>query len=175
MESLSEKYSNPLLSYLLTKEKCLKTDLQVIVSNIQTLDKLLIKLQNDNLIKIEKKVMGRRTFEISLTDKGHQVAEQLLNAELAAKGSLKKSFFSRQQLIIMLLGDRGKLTVGQIKEEIPGSYEDLKELEGMKLVTSKLENVRMEKVNHFMLTETGEELFIKMKETENIMKRSINV
>ena len=33
----------------------LKTDLQVIVTNIQTLDKLLNKFQNDNLIKIEKK------------------------------------------------------------------------------------------------------------------------
>ena len=81
MESLSEKYSTLLLSYLLTKEKFLKTDLQVVVTNIQTLDKLLNKFQNDNLIKIEKKIIGRRTFEISLTDKGRRVAEQLKKAE----------------------------------------------------------------------------------------------
>ena len=81
MDSLSEKYSNLLLSYLLSKEKFLKTDLQVIVTNIQTLDKLLNKFQNDNLIKIEKKIIGRRTFEISLTDKGRRVAEQLLKAQ----------------------------------------------------------------------------------------------
>ena len=56
MESLSEKYSTLLLSYLLSKEKFLKTDLQVVVTNIQTLDKLLNKFQNDNLIKIEKKL-----------------------------------------------------------------------------------------------------------------------
>ena len=81
MDSLSEKYSNLLLSYLLSKEKFLKTDLQVIVTNIQTLDKLLNKFQNDNLIKIEKKIIGRRTFEISLTDKGRKVAEQLKKAQ----------------------------------------------------------------------------------------------
>ena len=81
MDSLSEKYSNLLLSYLLSKEKFLKTDLQVIVTNIQTLDKLLNKFQNDNLIKIEKKIIGRRTFEISLTDKGRRVAEQLKKAQ----------------------------------------------------------------------------------------------
>ena len=81
MESLSEKYSTLLLSYLLSKEKFLKTDLQVVVTNIQTLDKLLNKFQNDNLIKIEKKIIGRRTFEISLTDKGRRVAEQLKKAE----------------------------------------------------------------------------------------------
>ena len=81
MDSLSEKYSNTLLSFLLSKEKFLKTDLQVVVTNIQTLDKLLNKFQNDNLIKIEKKIIGRRTFEISLTDKGRKVAEQLKKAE----------------------------------------------------------------------------------------------
>ena len=158
MESLSERYSNPLLSYLLTKEKCLKTDLQVIVSNIQTLDKLLIKLQKDGLIEIEKKIIGRRTFEISLTDKGRQVAEQLKNAELASQGRLVKSFFSRPMLVLMFLGRVGNATVSQIKEEIPGSYDDLEELKKMNLITSKIEEKNGTMENFVMLTEKGEKV-----------------
>ena len=167
MESLSERYSNPLLSYLFTKEKCLKTDLQVIVSNIQSLDKLLIKLEKDGLVNIEKKVIGRRTYEISLTEKGRQVAEQLMNADLAAKGTLKKSFFSRSQLILMFLGRVRKATVLQIKDEIPGSYDDLKELEEMKLITQKIEETNGKKENYTTLTGKGEkaiEEIIKLKE-----------
>ena len=78
---------------------------------------------------------------------------------------------SRQQLIIMLLGDRGKLTVGQIKEEIPGSYEDLKELEAMKLVMPEIDNKAYPPENWMMLTEKGKEIFEEMIKTEEIMKR----
>ena len=173
MESLSERYSTPLLSYLLVKGKCLKTDLQVIVSNIQTLDKLLIKMEKDGLVRIEKKVIGRRTFEISLTDKGKQVAEQLMNADLAARGTLKRSFFSRSQQVLMFLGTEtsGKATVSQIKDEIPGSYDDLEELKKMKLITSKIDNDAYPPVNYVVLTEQGEEIVNELGKCENIVKR----
>ena len=159
-----------MLSYLFTKEKCLKTDLQVIVSNIQSLDKLLIKLEKDGLVNIEKKVIGRRTYEISLTEKGRQVAEQLMNADLAAKGTLKKSFFSRSQLILMFLGRVRKATVLQIKDEIPGSYDDLKELEEMKLIATEIDNATYPPVNYVKLTGKGEEALRKAKELEEIVK-----
>ena len=160
-----------MLSYLFTKEKCLKTDLQVIVSNIQSLDKLLIKLEKDGLVNIEKKVIGRRTYEISLTEKGRQVAEQLMNADLAAKGTLKKSFFSRSQLILMFLGRVRKATVLQIKDEIPGSYDDLKELEEMKLITQKIEETKGKKENYTTLTGKGEEMAKELEKCEDIVKR----
>ncbi|MHB1507512.1 MAG: hypothetical protein ACYCUZ_05585 [Cuniculiplasma sp.] len=131
------------------------------------MDKLLIKLEKDGLVNIEKKVIGRRTYEISLTEKGRQVAEQLMNADLAAKGTLKKSFFSRSQLILMFLGRVRKATVLQIKDEIPGSYDDLKELEEMKLITQKIEETNGKKENYTTLTGKGEkaiEEIIKLKE-----------
>ena len=160
-----------MLSYLFTKEKCLKTDLQVIVSNIQSLDKLLIKLEKDGLVNIEKKVIGRRTYEISLTEKGRQVAEQLMNADLAAKGTLKKSFFSRSQLILMFLGRVRKATVLQIKDEIPGSYDDLKELEEMNLITQKIDETNGKKENYTTLTGKGEEMVNQLEKCEDIVKR----
>ena len=170
MESLSERYSNPLLSYLFTKEKCLKTDLQVIVSNIQSLDKLLIKLEKDGLVNIEKKVIGRRTYEISLTEKGRQVAEQLMNADLAAKGTLKKSFFSRSQLILMFLGRVRKATVLQIKDEIPGSYDDLKELEEMNLITQKIDETNGKKENYTTLTGKGEKAIEEINKLKEVIE-----
>lgn len=140
------------------------------MSNLYSLDKLLSSLKEDGLVNIELMKFGKNITEISLTDKGYRVAEQLLNAELAAKGSLKKSFFSRQQLIIMLLGDRRKLTVGQIKEEIPGSYDDLKELEGMKLARSEIDNTAHPPQNWMMLTEKGERAFDKIRRLEEEIK-----
>ncbi len=141
------------------------------MSNLYSLDKLLSSLKEDGLVNIELMKFGKNITEISLTDKGYRVAEQLLNAELAAKGSLKKSFFSRQQLIIILLGDRGKLTVGQIKEEIPGSYDDIKELEEMKLVRSEVDNESYPPENYFVLSEKGEEAYKEIRILEGKIKR----
>ena len=65
----------------------------------------------------------------------------------------------------------GKATVSQIKEEIPGSYDDLEELKKMNLITSDIDNVAYPPVNYAMLTEKGEEALKKAKELEDIVKR----
>ncbi len=171
-DALDIPYANTILIRLLNKGgKGKKSDIITKEDSWTTWSKSIDKLSVLGYLTIEETIKGRRTYDIFLTDKGHQVAEQLLNAELAAKGTFKKSFFSRQQLIIMLLGDRGKLTVGQIKEEIPGSYDDIKELEEMKLVRSEVDNESYPPENYFVLSEKGEEAYKEIRILEGKIKR----
>jgi hypothetical protein len=136
----------------------------------------LISAHREGLITIENKLktteLNKKIHykEIKLTDKGRQVAEQLKNAELASQGRLVKSFFSKPQLVLMFLGRVGRATVSQIKEEIPGSYEDLEELKKMNLITSKIEEKNGTMENFVMLTDKGEEALRKFKELEEIVK-----
>ena len=164
--NLSNKSQLILLNLAKNDGEVIKTSLLSIVSNSYALNSNLDHLKDLGLIIVREEKIVRKTYWISLTEKGHQVAEQLLNAELAAKGSLKKSFFSRQQLIIMFLGSVGKTTVSQIKDKIPGSYDDLKELEGMKLVRSEIDNTAHPSQNWIMLTEKGVRLFEDIKKVE---------
>lgn len=85
--SIDLKFSKSVLIRLLDGS-CLKTTLQDIVKNLYSLDKLLAELKKDDLIFIETKPFGKNIQEISLTSKGHQVAEQLKRAEEVAKGEL---------------------------------------------------------------------------------------
>jgi len=84
--SLNLRFSNSVLVKLL-QGNCLKTSLQSIVKNLYSLDKLLTELEKDGLITIDKKPFGKNIQEVSLTPKGHAVAEQLKRAEEAAEGA----------------------------------------------------------------------------------------
>lgn len=84
--SLSEKYAIDALRYILTKGEIRKTDLLEIITSSWSLDKLIPKLEKDGLINVEVSKMGRKTYTISLTDKGRAVAEQLKRAEEVATG-----------------------------------------------------------------------------------------
>ncbi len=86
MNSLSLRYSHPLLIRLLEKDEIMKTDLMDIVKNIQTLDKLLKNLESDGLVSIKEKIMGRKTFYVSLTAKGKAIAMELKKADDIASG-----------------------------------------------------------------------------------------
>lgn len=81
MESLSFKYSVPLLVFLLNKSRVMKTELMEVVSNIQSLDKLLLALNQDGLISIEVETINRKVYWVSLTKKGHQAASLLVQIE----------------------------------------------------------------------------------------------
>ena len=152
-------YSNAILIRLIEKGgKSKKSDIIMKDESWTTWSKSIEKLSSMGYLKIEEKLEGRRTYEISLTDKGRQVAEQLKNAELASQGRLVKSFFSKSQQVIIFLGRVGRATVSQIKEEIPGSYEDLEELKKMNLITSDIDNVAYPPVNYIMLTEKGKKV-----------------
>ncbi len=80
MESLPMKYSYSVLTFLLQSGEVKKTDLMQVVSNIQSLDKLLQALERDGFIKISFEIKGRRTFLVSLTLLGEKVARHLMRA-----------------------------------------------------------------------------------------------
>ncbi len=167
-------YSEEILKFLYSNhsdEEVPMTRMQEIITSYYSITNAVENLSKEGLVKKRDVIQGRKTIMVSLTDKGRQVAEQLLNADLAAKGTLKKSFFSRSQLILMFLGRVGKATVPQIKDEIPGSYDDLKELEEMKLITQKIEETKGKKENYTTLTGKGEEMAKELEKCEDIVKR----
>jgi len=86
LESLNERNVHPLLVFLLKRGKAKKSDLSPVISNPYKLTDLLNKLSTDGLLTIEESKFGRKSYEISLTPKGRQVAEQFKRAEEAAKG-----------------------------------------------------------------------------------------
>ena len=160
-----------ILLYLRDKGRVNKTKILEVVGASDSLSQSLRLLEEDGMIILEEKIIGRRNVFVDLTEKGHQVAEQLFNVELASKGNLKKSFFSRQQFIIMFLGSVGKATISQIKNEILGSYDDIKELEEMKLVKSDIDNTVHPSQNWIMLTENGMDVYGGIKKVEEKLKR----
>ena len=85
MDSLDLRFSKSILLKLYNEGSCLKTNLQDIVKNLYSLDKLLASLSKDELINIDVKTFGKNIQEISLTPKGRSVAEQLKRIEEMAK------------------------------------------------------------------------------------------
>ncbi len=76
--SLNLKYSKPILIKLLElKGTAKKNDLAAVTSGWPALDKTLAALEVDQFIKISEKFLGRRTYVISLTSKGLEVAKML--------------------------------------------------------------------------------------------------
>ena len=163
-------YPDEVLKFIYTNypdEEIPMTRMQTFITSYYSVINAVNDLSNKGLVNKREVIHGRKTIMVSLTEKGCQVAEQLQNAELAAKGTLKRSFFSREQLIIRFLGNMGNATESQIRGEIPGSLDDLRELEGMNLIW---QGTGIENINYFRLTQKGEDVFKKIKETENIVK-----
>ncbi len=75
--SISEKHAIDAIKYIYLKGTIKKTDLLEIITSSWTLDKLIPKLERDGLITVRSSEIGRRTYTISLTDKGKVAAEQL--------------------------------------------------------------------------------------------------
>ena len=86
MDSLDLKYAKSVLQKLTEEEYFMKSELFKIVTSNQTLDKLLAALEEDGYVTKKLSTYGRRTYTISLTPKGRQVAEQLKKAQYAAEG-----------------------------------------------------------------------------------------
>ncbi len=86
MDALDFRYAKSVILKLLEKDTFMKSELFTIVTSNQTLDKLLDALEKDGYVSKISSKYGRRTYSISLTDRGRSVAEQLKRAEEAAKG-----------------------------------------------------------------------------------------
>ncbi len=79
--SISEKYFIPVLVYILRNGRIKKYDLKNVVKSSNSIDKLISKLSNDGFIEIKEEMLGRRTYTISLTEKGKIIAEHLKELE----------------------------------------------------------------------------------------------
>jgi len=78
VNSLNLKYSKPILIKLLELNgTAKKNDLAAVTSGWPALDKTLAALEVDQFIEISEKFLGRRTYVISLTSKGLEVAKML--------------------------------------------------------------------------------------------------
>jgi hypothetical protein len=171
MESLYERYFNSLIPYVIIYNREFQKNLQATVLKNRFSDILSSNLKIKGFVEIGKKIVERRTFETSLSDNEQCVDEQLNSVKFSMKNSLENSFFFRPMLILIFLRLFGKGKVSQIKEEIPCSFNDLKELEEMNLITQKIDESNGKKENYVMLTEKGEEVLCKIDETEKIVKR----
>ena len=81
MNSLDLRFSKSILIKLYKEGNSLKTNLQGIVKNLYSLDKLLLALSKDGLISIDTKSFGKNIQEIGLTPKGRIVADNLTHLE----------------------------------------------------------------------------------------------
>ena len=82
--SLFEKYAIDAIKFIHSKGTIKKTDLLRIITSSWTLDKLVPKLEKDGLIIVKVSEIGRKTYTISLTDKGRTAAEQLKRMDAVA-------------------------------------------------------------------------------------------
>ena len=80
------RHSSRVLLFLLENGQIKKTDLLNVISSSDSLSGSLRRMEEESLIKIETKIIGRKTIFISLTQKGREVAEQLKRAEAISKG-----------------------------------------------------------------------------------------
>jgi DNA-binding MarR family transcriptional regulator len=112
ISSLSEKYAVDVLKYILQKGNIKKSDLLEIITSSWTLDKLIPKLEKDELISLSESVVGRRTYSISLTPKCRAVAEQLKKTDEAAKG-------------VIIHEDEGRIEISKIPEEWKERWKNL--------------------------------------------------
>ena len=104
MDVLDFRYAKSVILKLLEKDTFMKSELFKIVSSNQTLDKLLDALEKDGYVTKISSNYGRRTYSISLTDKGRTVAEQLKKAEEVASG-------------IVIHEDEGRIEISNVPEE----------------------------------------------------------
>ena len=166
--ALQERHTNQILTFLLSRGQIKKTDLLEIVSSSDSLSKTLRKLQEENMISMETKVMGRKIIHVSLTPKGRSVAEQLKRAEEAAKG--KKFTFPDKFAIISFLWKSGPVTLNEIEVEFSDAAAIIRELEGLKVVQQEIDSTKHPHVNLIGLTEKGKKVVKHLKEIEEILK-----
>ncbi|MCW1294218.1 MAG: winged helix-turn-helix transcriptional regulator [Candidatus Parvarchaeum sp.] len=168
MNSLDEKYSKSVIFWLYENNPVLKTDLQRVVKNLYSLNSLLEKLEEDGLIQIEKKPFGKNITEISLTQKGREVAEHLMKLDAISKG--KKLPSTERYAVILYLYRNGSKNLKEINEDLPGSTEILRELEKLNVVKQEIDKSKYPQETMLSLTEKGEKIGAKIEELEKVME-----
>jgi|YelNatPaOPRAMG01_1025707.scaffolds.fasta_scaffold99203_2 DNA-binding MarR family transcriptional regulator len=146
---LSEKYAISLLIYLFNKNSPVNKDelRKNVVKSVSSLDKLLDKLRENNLINIKEEIIGRRTYFISLTDKGKTLSGLLKEVEKINESS-SESLTEFNYLLI-------KIPIGIYQDllkmiRIEKNWKDLEDLilESIKEKLEKWKKDHVELINH---------------------------
>ena len=161
MESLDLRFSKSVLAKLHDGGPTLKTNLQAIVKNLYSLDKLLLALKEDGLVKIDTKPFGKNIQEVSLTPKGRAVAEQI--RRISEVGQRKAMELPDSFKLITFLYDHGPRDVASIKEKFPGLFGFVEELTSSGIIVSRIDSSRHPPENVIDLTEKGKKIAEKIK------------
>ena len=168
MDSLDLRFSKSILLKLYIEGSCLKTNLQDIVKNLYSLDKLLTSLSKDGLINIDVKTFGKNIQEISLTTKGRQVAEDLRNMDRINK---RKSLELQPIFkLILFISEKGECKLSELKDEFPGSYSYIEDLKAEGIIEASIDNSKFPSETIISLKEKGKLIAQKLKELEEILK-----
>jgi len=134
------------------------------------MDKLLPKLEAEGLISMKEEILGRRTYLVSLTDKGQAVAEQLKKAEQVAKGGEISEFLTDDMKILIFLLNEKEARYESLKGKFGSAYSSVSRLKQMKLVDAKIDNSKFPNEEIISLTDKGKEVAQKLKEIEEILE-----
>ena len=162
------RHSSRVLLFLLENGQIKKTDLLNVISSSDSLSGSLRRMEEESLIKIETKIIGRKTIFISLTQKGREVAEQLKRAEAISKG--KKLPSTERYAVILYLYRNGSKNMKEINEDLPGSTEILRELEKLNVVKQVIDKSKYPQETMLSLTEKGMEIGLRFEELERMME-----
>jgi len=168
LESLDLRFSKSVLAKLYDGGPTLKTNLQSIVKNLYSLDKLLSALKEDGLVKIDTKPFGKNIQEVSLTPKGRAVAEQI--RRISEVGQRKAMDLPDSFKLITYLHDHGSKDVAGIKEKFPGLFGFVEDMTSSGIIVSRIDSSRYPPESVIELTEKGKKIAKKIKEIEEILK-----
>ena len=164
------RHSSRVLLFLLENGQIKKTDLLNVISSSDSLSGSLRRMEEESLIKIETKIIGRKTIFISLTQKGREVAEQLKRAEAISKG--KKLPSTERYAVILYLYRNGSKNLKEINDDLPESTEILRELEKLNVVKQEIDKAKYPQETMLSLTEKGMEIGEMLNKVEGMMDES---
>ena len=169
MISLDNKFANSVIRFLYEADKpVIKSALSKVVNNPYTLSKLLESLSKEGLINYSINEFGRKSYNISLTQKGRDVAEHLMKLDAISKG--KKLPSTERYAVILYLYRNGSKNLKEINEDLPGSTEILRELEKLNVVKEEIDKSKYPQETMLSLTEKGMEIGAKIEELEKVME-----
>ena len=169
MISLDNKFANSVIRFLYEADKpVIKSALSKVVNNPYTLSKLLESLSKEGLINYSINEFGRKSYNISLTQKGRDVAEHLMKLDAISKG--KKLPSTERYAVILYLYRNGSKNLKEINEDLPGSTEILRELEKLNVVKQEIDKSKYPQETMLSLTEKGMEIGEMLEKVEGKME-----
>ncbi len=165
MNSIDLKFAKSVLLKLYEEGNSLKTNLQVIVKNLYSLDKLIQALKEDGLVSVDTKSFGKNIQEISLTIKGLIVAENLKHIE---EPRVTIQFNEKYGVILKLL-ESGSSTLRELAEYDKNAPDILRDLEKVKLVKQEINKNMYPPKSYIFLTDKGRDVAKNLSRIERKM------